>query len=72
MSCQFSGRHLATVTICTGTNRNTGYYKQERNISQTDSDSQEKDFQDGVSTTLTEEFGSSTTTDSETEEKMDP
>ena len=47
---------------------------QERNMSQTDSDSQERDFQDDVSTTSTEVSEISTMTDneSETEEEMDP
>jgi hypothetical protein len=47
---------------------------QERNMSQTDSDSQEGDFQDDVSTTSTHGSEISMTTDneSETEEEMDP
>ena len=47
---------------------------QESNMSQTDSDSQERDFQDDVSTTSTEVSEISTMTDneSETEEEMDP
>ena len=46
---------------------------QERNMSQTDSDSQEGDFQDDVSTTSTHGSEISMTTDneSETEEEMD-
>ena len=40
---------------------------QERNMSQTDSDSQERDFQDDVSTTSTEVSEISTTTDNESE-----
>ena len=44
--------------------------EQERNMSQTDSDSQERDFQDDFSTTST--HGSESSTDNETEEEMDP
>ena len=75
MSCQFCGKQF-----------NRGYnlrrHKeeycpprvQERNMSQTDSDSQETDFQDDVSTTSTHVFEISMRTDneSETEEEMDP
>ena len=75
MSCQFCGKQF-----------NRGYNlrrhekeycplgAQERNMSQTDSDSQERDFQDDVSTTSTEVSEISTMTDneSETEEEMDP
>ena len=43
---------------------------QERNISQTDSDSQERDFQDDVSTISTR--ASESSTDNETEEEMYP
>jgi hypothetical protein len=39
-------------------------------MSQTDSDSQERDFQDDFSTTST--HGSESSTDNETEEEMDP
>ena len=46
---------------------------QERNMSQTDSDSQERDFQDDVSRTSTDMSETSMRTDkSETEEVMDP
>jgi hypothetical protein len=47
---------------------------QERNMSQTDSDSQEGDFQDDVSTTSTHGSEISMTTDneSETEDEIDP
>ena len=46
---------------------------QERNMSQTDSDSQERDFQDDVSRTSTDVSETSMRTDkSETEEEMDP
>ena len=46
---------------------------QERNMSQTDSDSQERDFQDDVSRTSTDGSETSMRTDmSETEEEMDP
>ena len=47
---------------------------QERNMSQTDSDSKERDFQDDVSTTSTDVSEISTLTDneSEAEEEMDP
>ena len=47
---------------------------QERNMSQTDSDSQERDFQDDVSTTSTDvsEISVRTDNESETEEEMDP
>ena len=47
---------------------------QERNMSQTDSDSQERDFQDDVSTASTDVSEISMTTDneSENEEEMDP
>ena len=45
---------------------------QERNMSQADSDSQERDFQDDVSTTSTEVSEISTDNESETEEEMDP
>ena len=46
---------------------------QERNMSQTDSDSQERDFQDDVSRTSTHVSETSMRTDkSETEEEMDP
>jgi uncharacterized Zn finger protein len=41
-------------------------------MSQTDSDSQERDFQDDVSTTSTEVSEISTDNESETEEEMDP
>ena len=73
MSCQFCGRHF-----------NRGYNlrrhekeycpirEQERNMSQTDSDSQERDFQDDVSTTSTQGSEISTDNKSETEEEMDP
>ena len=73
MSCQFCGKQF-----------NRGYNlrrhekeycplgAQERNMSQTDSDSQERDFQDDVSTTSTEVSEISTDNDSETEEEMDP
>ena len=72
MSCQFCGKQF-----------NRGYNLRrhekehvslERNMSQTDSDSQERDFQDDVSTTSTEVSEISTMTDneSETEEEMDP
>jgi hypothetical protein len=75
MSCQFCGKQF-----------NRGYNlrrhekeycplgAQERNMSQADSDSQERDFQDDVSTTSTEVSEISTMTDneSETEEEMDP
>ena len=45
----------------------------ERNMSQTDSDSQERDFQDDVSRTSTDVSETSMRTDkSETEEEMDP
>ena len=71
MSCQFYGKQF-----------NSGYNlrrhekeycppgAQERNMSQTDSDSQERDFQDDVSTTSTHVSESST--DNEAEEEMDP
>ena len=46
---------------------------QERNMSQTDSDSQERDFQDDVSRTSTDVSETSMRTyQSETEEEMDP
>ena len=46
---------------------------QERNMSQTDSDSQEGDFQDDVSTTSTHGSEISMTTDNESEtEEIDP
>ena len=45
---------------------------EERNMSQADSDSQERDFQDDVSTTSTEVSEISTDNESETEEEMDP
>ena len=46
---------------------------QERNLSQTDLDSQEREFQDNVSTTLTHGSEISMTTDeSETEKEMEP
>ena len=47
---------------------------QERNMSQTDSDSQERDFQDDVSTASTDvsEISMRTDNESETEEEMDP
>ena len=46
---------------------------QERNMSQTDSDSHERDFQDDVSRTSTDVSETSMRTDkSETEEEMDP
>ena len=75
MSCQFCGKQF-----------NRGYNlrrrekeycplgAQERNMSPTDSDSQERDFQDDFSTTSTEVSEISTMTDneSETEEEMDP
>ena len=73
MSCQFCGKQF-----------NRGYNlrrhekeycplgAQERNMSQTDSDSQERDFQDDVSTTSTEVSEISTDNESETEEEMDP
>ena len=73
-SCQFCGKQF-----------NRGYNlprhekeycplrAQERNMSQTDSDSQERDFQDDVSTTSTDVSETSMRTDkSETEEEMDP
>ena len=75
MSCQFCGKQF-----------NRGYNlrrhekqycqlgAQERNMSQTDSDSQESDFQEDVSTTSTDVSEISMTTDneSETEDEMDP
>ena len=73
MSCQFCGKQF-----------NRGYNlrrhekeycplgAQERNMSQADSDSQERDFQDDVSTTSTEVSEISTDNESETEEEMDP
>ena len=47
---------------------------QERNMSQTDSDSQERDFQDDVSTTSTDasEISMRTDNESEAKEEMDP
>ena len=71
MNCQFCGKQF-----------NRGYNlrrhkkeycplrEQERNMSQTDSDSQERDFEDDVSTTSTHVSESST--DNEAEEEMDP
>ena len=68
MSCQFCGKQL-----------NRGYNlrrheteycplgAQERNMSQTDSDSQERDFQDDVSTTSSDVSEISMTTDNESE-----
>jgi hypothetical protein len=41
-------------------------------MSQTDSDSQERDFQDDISTTSTSGSESLMTTDNESEEEMDP
>ena len=75
MSCQFCGKQS-----------NRGYHPrrheteyfplgaQERNMSQTDSDSQERDFQDDVSTTSSDVSEISMTTDnvSETEGETDP
>ena len=75
MSCQFCGNQF-----------NRGYnlrrhekeycplVGQERNMSETNSDSQERDFQDDVSTTSTEvpEISTMTDNESETEEEMDP
>jgi hypothetical protein len=75
MSCQFCGKQF-----------NRGYnlrrYEkqycqlgaQERNMSRTDSDSQESDFQEDASTTSTDVSEISMTTDneSETEDEMDP
>jgi L-arabinose isomerase len=75
MSCQFCGKQF-----------NRGYNlrrhekeycplgAQERNMSQTDSDSHERDFQDAFSTTSTEvsEISAMTDNESETEEEMDP
>ena len=71
MSCQFCGKQF-----------NRGYNlrrhekeycplrEQERDMSQTDSDSQERDFEDGVSPTSTHVSESST--DNEAEQEMDP
>ena len=71
MSCRFCGKQF-----------NRGYNlrrhekeycplgAQERNMSQMDS--QERDFQDDVSTTSTEVSEISTDNESETEEEMDP
>ena len=74
MSCKFCGKQF-----------NRGYNlrrhekeycplrAQQRNMSQTDSDSQERDFQDDVSRTSTDVSETSMRTDkSETEEEMDP
>ena len=73
MSCQFCGRHF-----------NRGYNlrrheqeycplrEQEKNMYQTDLDSQDRDSQDDVSITSTQQSGGSTTTDSESEEEPDP
>ena len=73
MSCQFCGRHF-----------NRGYNlrrhekeycpirEQGRYMSQTDSDSQERDFEDDVSTTSTQGCDISTDNKSETKEEMDP
>ena len=46
--------------------------EQQRNMSQTDTDSQERDFQDDISTTSTSGSESLMTTDNESEEEMDP
>ena len=46
--------------------------EQENNMYQPNSSSQDRDFQDDVSTTSTQQTGSSTMTDSESQEDSDP
>ena len=71
MSCQFCGKQFNRSYNLRRHEKNTVHYaEQERNVSQTDSDGQERDFQDDVSTTST--HGSEISTDNETEEEMDP
>ena len=75
MSCQFCGKQFNRgYNLRRHENEYCPLGAQERNMSQTDSDSQERDFQDDVSTTSTEVSEISTMTDneSETEEEMDP
>ena len=75
MSCQFCGKQFNRgYNLRRHEKEDCPLGAQERNMSQADSDSQERDFQDDVSTTSTEVSEISTMTDneSETEEEMDP
>ena len=73
MSCQFCGKQFNRGYNLRRHEKEYGPLgAQERNMSQADSDSQERDFQDDVSTTSTEVSEISTDNESETEEEMDP
>ena len=71
MSCQFCGKQFSRDHNLRRHEKEYGPLRtQERNMSRTDSNSQERDFQDDVSTTST--HGSESSTDNETEEEIDP
>ena len=71
MSCQFCGKQFnRRYNLRRHEKEYCPLRAQERNMSQTDSDSQERDFQDDVSTISTR--ASESSTDNETEEEMDP
>ena len=71
MSCQFWGKQFSRgYNLRRHEKEYCPLRTQERNMSRTDSNSQESDFQDDVSTTST--HGSESSTDNETGEEMDP
>ena len=73
MSCQFCGKQFnRDYNLRRHEKEYCPLRAQERNMSQTDSDSQERDFQDDVSTTSTHGSEISTDNDSSDEDEMDP
>ena len=71
MSCQFCSKYFSRGYNLHRLERKQR--KQERNMYQTDSDSQDRNFQDDISNTVTQKTGSLPTeqSDSESEEESD-
>ena len=72
MSCQFCGGHFSRgYNMRRHEQEYCSLQEQGGNMYRKDSDSQDRDFQDDVSTTSTQQSRSSSTTDTESEEESD-